>query len=506
MLPAAPNAPALLVKPALYAVLAGEATVRVGATTHTMTERNGLYVAAGETVLVAPRPGSIVIPVAAIGVRAGSHSNITIHDEDWPGLLHAFTASLGHLDGPEVPVEVHGPVSQAPVAPTPPNSPELRALVDALIAHPSSDIATWLAEAAPGWSRRTAQRRFIAETGLTISAWLRCSRVHRAAQYLTEARDLEWIAHRVGYQSVAGFIRAFADEVGMTPGQWRTVTLKSDVTSARPVFRDHGSEHRQRTWTRVNGAHVAVWAAVGEATLWLRGEPFTLSEGEAAIIPAGLPNALEIPGGSLLVPVGFRSGATGSLGLTTQAAALGPLDLGGAESAGRSTLEAIASMLAAYTSIGAVGVHPDRGFATVLAGSMLRKPDSDDELLARFASFSSQVPNVTTTAAARHLGCNVHTLHRIVAEKTGETLPAWRRLSRMTAARNRLGEGARPSEISRDLGYAHLPAFSRAFREVHGASPASLDVPNLLFSRSAWGRWASAPLVGTRYTPNTVSS
>ncbi|MDA3147535.1 helix-turn-helix domain-containing protein [Leucobacter sp. UCMA 4100] len=503
MLPASTHAPVLLDEPALYAVLVGEATVRVGQATHTVTERSGLYVAAGETVHVDPRPGSIVIPVPSVGVRAASHTNVTIRDEEWPGLVHAFTTSLGHLDGPGAPVEVHGDVTEGLAAPTPPRSPELRALADAFIAHPSSDIATWLAETAPGWSRRTAQRRFVAETGLTISAWLRRSRVHRAAQHLTEARDLEWIAHLVGYQSVAGFIRAFADEAGMTPGQWRSVRMNSDAASARLVFRDTATEHRQRTWTRVNGAHVAVWAAVGEATLWVRGKAITLSEGEAAIIPAGMPNALEIPEGSLLIPVGFRSGVTGGLGVTTRAAMLGPL---GSLASGDTGIETIASMLAAYTSIGAVDVHPDRGFATVLAGSALQGDDNDDALLASFASFCSKAPDVETSIAARHLGCNERTLHRIVADKTGEALPAWRRLSRMTGARNRLGEGARPSEISRDLGYAHLPAFSRAFREVHGASPASLDVPNLLFSRGAWGRWAPTPRVSARNASDAISS
>jgi AraC family transcriptional activator of mtrCDE len=35
------------------------------------------------------------------------------------------------------------------------------------------------------------------------------------------AMSTETVAEAVGYQSVAAFRRAFADKIGMTPGEWR---------------------------------------------------------------------------------------------------------------------------------------------------------------------------------------------------------------------------------------------------------------------------------------------
>ena len=480
MLPADEPREDRLSEPLLTAVLAGHATVTVDGTPHELAEGAGLWVPAGARMGVRPRPGALLLPVPASAGRSAAPLRVAVPTAAFPALLHAFTGALGHLDAPAAPVEIRiagsspGPLDPLPV----PSTPELRDLAELLTVSPGAETAAAVSAAAPGWSLRTVQRRFHAETGVTLAAWARHARLRQAAELLAEGRELEWIAHRVGYLSVAGFIRAFADATGSTPGQWRAEGRGAGEPRAQLVIPAAATSEEHRTWPRANGAHVAVWAAIGQASLTIGNRSLTLAEGDAVVIPAGVRNALRIPAGSLLVPVGYRSGALGPVGKPIRPARLGGID----------SLTTVASMLAAYTRHGAVGIDPERGFDAVLAGSERELATEQDALLSALASVCSREPELPLAAAAARIGSDERALHRAVQDRAGEPLAVWRRILRMTRARNRLGDGETPSEISRALGYAHLPAFSRAFREVHGAGPAAIRTPNLRPAHAAWAR------------------
>ncbi|GAA2843053.1 AraC-like DNA-binding protein [Leucobacter komagatae] len=481
----------------LYAVLRGSAEVSIGGERLRLRAHTGVWVPAGDLVAVRPSPGAVVLPLPVSGGGRTVATRLSVPEHAHTSLLHAFVDVLGHLDGADGPAqfELTGDSPEPLAAPPAPVSPELRALAELLTRGSETGLAEAVGSAAPGWSVRTVQRRFQSETGWGIAAWARRQRVRAAADMLAEGRDIEWVAHRVGYGGVPAFSRAFSEATGATPGQWRQRSADACMRVSAPGLgrtrpgsggeagARPGAAPERRTWTRVNGAHVAVWAARGGAQLIVGGRELSLAEGDAVIIPAGTPNEFRTPAGSLLVPLGFRSARTGAIGAPVKPAAIGSLWEGG-------LLEAV---LASYTRVGVVGVDPDRGFAATIAGSVRAAVTPDDALLGAAANLFAREPDLRLGVAATRLGVSEREFARVIHERTGESPAAWLRLLRMTRARNQLGDGETPSEISRELGYAHLPAFSRAFRAVHGAGPTVLGVPNLKPTRAAWGRSMRVP-------------
>jgi len=73
-----------------------------------------------------------------------------------------------------------------------------------------------------GMSRATFMRHFQDSLGRSAYDLLTDLRVSLAANALTQpSASTERVAESAGYQSVAAFRRAFAQRMGMTPGQWR---------------------------------------------------------------------------------------------------------------------------------------------------------------------------------------------------------------------------------------------------------------------------------------------
>lgn len=475
---AIPNQPARLAEPTLYAVLRGEARITASGTTHRVASKTALWVAAGSLVAIHPTPGTIVLPVPALPSGQASPTQVSVEPHHLTGLLHEFSCTLGHLEGTRssaVEVRAAEPSSVAP--PPTPTSQELQNLAELLADDPELSVADAVDAAVTGWSVRTVQRRFTSETGMTLSAWVRHARISTAAELIAHGRSIEWVAHRVGYQSVAGFTRGFTELTGLTPGQWRRDsqapprTLSN--TAASPItwgeLRVPGTWERRthRTWSRVNGSHIAVWAADGLSQVTVGARSLTLRPGEAVILPAGVRNDVQIPPGSILLPIGFRSGSSGAIGAPLQPANLGSWGT-------QSALDTVESMLAAYTGVGTTGVAPERGFDAVLNESQRHPVDAGDAMMAALSSLVSREGLTEGAEVAAALGVSERTIRRIVLEHTGEPFAAWLRQSRMTRARTRLTAGESASEISRNLGYAHLPAFSRAFRAVHGTGPSSV--------------------------------
>ena len=461
-----------LPEPLLYAVLRGSARIIANGDRHLIRSGTALWAPAGTTVDVRASSEAIVVPVPAASTGPVRPAIVDVAPAHLPGLLHEFARALGHLDaahadaarsepGVRVRDATRSCVGHGLSAPPAPASPELQDLAEMLADDPDLDLASAVEAAVTGWSVRTAQRRFAAETGLTLSAWVRRARARTAAELLAEGRDIEWVAHRVGYRSSAAFVRGFAEVVGTTPGRWRRSPDAEGPVSelvVSPAWR----RRAHRTWARVNGGHVAVWVAIGSATIAIGGRELRLRAGEAVVLPAGVRNDIGIEPGSLLLPVGFRSGRTGAIGVPIAAAQVGGID----------SWHMVSAMLDAYTDRG--GADPSRGFDAVLRGSTRADVGDDDTGLAALASLIALEPHLTIEAAGRRLGRDERDLRRIVRERSGENPAAWSRMVRMTRARSRLGLGETATEVSRELGYAHLPAFSRAFRAAHGTAPVSV--------------------------------
>jgi len=80
--------------------------------------------------------------------------------------------------------------------------------------------AEW-AHAAP----RTVSRRFVAETGLTFTAWRQRARLVRALELLAAGEPVTSVALELGYDNVSAFIALFRRTFGTTPGRYFAANL-----------------------------------------------------------------------------------------------------------------------------------------------------------------------------------------------------------------------------------------------------------------------------------------
>jgi AraC-like DNA-binding protein len=80
--------------------------------------------------------------------------------------------------------------------------------------------AAW-AHAAP----RTLSRRFVAETGLTFTAWRQRARLLRALELLAAGEPVTSVALELGYDNASAFIALFRRSFGTTPGRYLAANL-----------------------------------------------------------------------------------------------------------------------------------------------------------------------------------------------------------------------------------------------------------------------------------------
>ena len=75
-----------------------------------------------------------------------------------------------------------------------------------------------------GASRRTIERLFVRETGMTVAEWRRRVRLLHAVRRLAEGEPVTTVALEVGYSSVSAFISVFKRAFGATPKHFRVQT------------------------------------------------------------------------------------------------------------------------------------------------------------------------------------------------------------------------------------------------------------------------------------------
>jgi len=73
---------------------------------------------------------------------------------------------------------------------------------------------------AAGASRRTLERLFQQETGMSLGRWRQQARVLEAMRLLARGEAVTSTALEVGYESPSAFIAAFSKVVGTTPGRY----------------------------------------------------------------------------------------------------------------------------------------------------------------------------------------------------------------------------------------------------------------------------------------------
>lgn len=73
-----------------------------------------------------------------------------------------------------------------------------------------------------GTSRRTMERLFITELGISVGEWRQRLRLHHALRLLADRRPVADVARDSGYGSASAFIAAFKRTFGVTPNRCRS--------------------------------------------------------------------------------------------------------------------------------------------------------------------------------------------------------------------------------------------------------------------------------------------
>jgi AraC-like DNA-binding protein len=102
-----------------------------------------------------------------------------------------------------------------------PRHERARMLADYFAAQPHDGRTVELIAAEIGGaSLRTFERLFVEETGLSLAAWRRHSRLLTSLSLLTEGKSIGEVAHAVGYESAAAFSTAFKQCFGASPSSY----------------------------------------------------------------------------------------------------------------------------------------------------------------------------------------------------------------------------------------------------------------------------------------------
>lgn len=96
-----------------------------------------------------------------------------------------------------------------------PDDPVSQDVAHAIMTKPEHPLDDLIREA--NASRRTVERRFSAETGMSLGKWRRRARVLASVAKLAEGDSVTSVAVTVGYSSPSSFVAAFRAELGTSP-------------------------------------------------------------------------------------------------------------------------------------------------------------------------------------------------------------------------------------------------------------------------------------------------
>lgn len=110
--------------------------------------------------------------------------------------------------------------ARAPLSLPWPVDERARRVASRMADHPRSPASIEALVSGSGASKRTIERLFCDETGLTVGRWRRQLRLLRSLERLAAGDDVTRIAYEVGYESPSAFISAFRRTFGTTPGRY----------------------------------------------------------------------------------------------------------------------------------------------------------------------------------------------------------------------------------------------------------------------------------------------
>lgn len=432
-------------QPLLLWAFRGTGQGRVNTVPFRIHPGQAILVPTGADLTVSTSPSAAVVPLALPASRLAPTVPVscTIPDDLGERLLYEYAQNLGFLQ--EDPhrqrfltqllhrlSEIVPPGVYPPPAP---RSPDLAAVARHITEHPASPINVTILATIGRMSARTLQRRFREETGMTASRWRTHLQVALAARHLAAGRSVEHTAHVLGFSGAGTLSRAFREHTGMSPRQFLNSSATSAPLDDAPTLRlDADLEiPASKAWPRINGSHVLIWAYRGSSRVDFGGKSVELNEHNVLVLPVGTTVATDSPAGSLILPVGHRAPGNAPL---TQAALDPPRPL----SAGPDFL--LSWMVSTYSPLKPPGHRTESVFDYLgYSGNF----DADG----RAAPF----PDKHFAAADTN-------------PRTGGVI------RRMTLARIFLERGVPASAVARQLGYAQMSSFTRAFTEAHGISPA----------------------------------
>lgn len=497
-LPAAAMEIAHLPTPLLFWVVHGQADVRIDGSDWSLGADEAVLIPIGATVSANTQRGSTAVPTWLPGTEVPTIKHFSLPREWEPIVLSRFAAGLGYLRPVEdfgelpLPLRVAESAESSQRIPPMPVDEDLNRLARFLLAYPSAPHTLGELASSLSLSPRTLQRRFQGATGMTFSAWLTLARVCASLDLLATDLSVEHIAHRVGFADPSAFSRAFRRIMDQSPREARHRLRQSDrdrADDARtptfptlPVSREGGEQSRTapvprllptQTWPRVNGSHVAIWVYRGTVDVTVDARHKVLHRGEALILPASTHHEVRAREDSLVLPLGYRP--TGRLPATTkhlQVHRFRPETKAALLHGIVSTYTALRPRVPVANSLfDHVALHTiDTG-----DGASAHLPDTSSSITALLSCLARN-PHAPFPAAywADRLGMSGREFHRSVRIATGVPYPTWRRVSRMTFAREALLRGVPATSVAQQTGYSQLSSFSRAFSATFGAPPRHL--------------------------------
>lgn len=329
-------------------------------------------------------------------------------------------------------------------------------------------------------SPRTLLRDFRAETGLTFEQWRLSCRLHAAVEHLSTGHGVATVAARVGFATHNGLTRAFRKQFGLTPHEFsRELSARRGANGlALRATAAHGADQLAcmmratgapdvpdklpagSTPAHSNTVHVLTWTYCGSGYLDIGARRYEKGRGVATWIPAGVEHITGARENSLSLPLG--NAATGDLQLSEPLQAQFP-------PAWDDYL--LFCSVSSRTPLRPDGYQPSHIlelFADQVAVQRALSVPMPIDARARGVAIeyvrsvgTSGGPRIDAPAGVR----------RAFREQTGMSFARWSYAARMRIARDLIAGGAKPSAVTRRVGYAHLPTFSAAFTRFHGLSP-----------------------------------
>jgi len=142
---------------------------------------------------------------------------LIVHACNFPKLRRRLSAERKIID---LIVDQLKAVESIPVQLPHPRDPRARKLVAKLLANPSDQRPLDDLCGESGASKRTMQRLFVEETGMSFNKWRQRLRLISAMQLLAAGDAVTTVALECGYNSPSAFIAMFRNQLGMTPGRY----------------------------------------------------------------------------------------------------------------------------------------------------------------------------------------------------------------------------------------------------------------------------------------------